>query len=80
MYTTDAPQIIEHASKTLSFTPHDCKWVPSSARFVALGSHPRNTGAIHIFELTPDETRLAHQVRPGQYVLPLLLPPGARLL
>lgn len=62
MYTTDAPQIIEHVSKSLSFTPFDCKWVPSSARFVALGSNPRNTGAIHLFELAPEETKLTHQI------------------
>jgi hypothetical protein len=62
MYSTDAPQIIEHANKSLNFTPYDCKWVPSSARFVAMGAHPRDTGAIHMFELTPEETKLLHQV------------------
>lgn len=63
MYTTNAPQIIEHVSKSLNFTPYDCKWVPSSARFLAMGSYPRNTGALHMFEMTPDETRLLHEVR-----------------
>ena len=29
MDTTDAPQIIEHANKSLNFTPYDVKWVPS---------------------------------------------------
>ena len=28
-----------------------CRWVPSSARFVALGSYPRNTGSLQVFQL-----------------------------
>jgi WD repeat-containing protein 92 len=62
MYSSDAPQIIEHTAKGLNFTPHDCKWIPSSARFVAMGAYPRDTGAIHIFEMTPEETKCVHQI------------------
>jgi WD repeat-containing protein 92 len=37
MDTTEAPQIIEHVAKSLTFTPFDTKWIPCSARFVLFG-------------------------------------------
>ena len=39
MDTTDAPQIIEHIHKGINFTPYDVKFVPCSARIVAMGIH-----------------------------------------
>jgi WD repeat-containing protein 92 len=53
MQTTDAPQIIEHLNKGLNFTPMDVRWVPVSARFVAVGTHARGTGAVVVHEMTP---------------------------
>jgi WD repeat-containing protein 92 len=44
MDTTDAPQIIEHVSKSLTFTPFDTKWIPCSARFVLFGQSPKAKG------------------------------------
>ena len=44
MDTTDAPQILEHANKSLTFTPFDCKWIPASARFVIFGQSPSAKG------------------------------------
>jgi WD repeat-containing protein 92 len=58
MFTTDAPQLIEHVSKSLTFTPSDCRWIPASPRFVVLGEHPRGTGALRVYELAPDDTRI----------------------
>ena len=37
MDTTSAPQLIEHINHSLSFTPFDVKWVPNTARLVAVG-------------------------------------------
>eukprot|EP01041_Mallomonas_annulata_P011138 gene11138-23278_t len=51
MDTTDAPQIIEHINKSINFTPYDTKWVPCSARFVAMGIHPNAKGAIQVYQL-----------------------------
>ena len=51
MDTTNAPQIIEHAQKSLTFTPFDVKWVPSSARLVLLGETPSAKGAFQIYQL-----------------------------
>uniref|UniRef100_A0A7S0VM47 Uncharacterized protein n=1 Tax=Polytomella parva TaxID=51329 RepID=A0A7S0VM47_9CHLO len=50
------PQILEHSNKSLTVTIYETKWIPSSARFVALGSYARNTGCLQIYEL--DETEL----------------------
>lgn len=57
MDTTDAPQLIEHVSRSLSFTPNDARWVPCSARFVATGIYPKATGAISVFGLSQGELK-----------------------
>lgn len=46
MDTTDAPQMMEHIHKSITFTPNDTRWVPCSARFVVTGIHPRAKGAL----------------------------------
>ena len=51
METTDAPQMIEHVSQSLAFTPFDVKWIPSSARFVLYGISPRAKGVFNIYQL-----------------------------
>mmetsp|Transcript_23191 Transcript_23191/g.60657 ORF Transcript_23191/g.60657 Transcript_23191/m.60657 type:complete len:359 (-) Transcript_23191:246-1322(-) len=44
----EKPQIIELAAHSVAYTLFDAKFVPSSARLVALGNHARNTGAIEL--------------------------------
>ena len=61
MDTTDAPQIIEHVHKSVTFTPYDTRWVPSSARFVVLGIHPKATGALQVFELNSGEANIVQE-------------------
>lgn len=56
------PQIIAHIEKSLNFTLFDVKWIPCSAKLVVLGSHPRDTGAFHIYELTKGELKLLKEV------------------
>jgi len=58
MDTTDAPQLIEHIHKSVSFTPYDVKWVPSSSRFVAMGIHPNAKGALHVYQLNKGDLEL----------------------
>jgi hypothetical protein len=58
MLTSEAPAFIEHAQQSVTFTPYDCRWIPSSPMFVVLGSNPRGTGVINIYQLTPSETKL----------------------
>uniref|UniRef100_A0A7S2QTR2 WD repeat-containing protein 92 n=1 Tax=Chlamydomonas chlamydogama TaxID=225041 RepID=A0A7S2QTR2_9CHLO len=52
------PQILEHLQKSLTVTIYDTKWIPSSARFVALGSYARNTGCLQVYELDGPELKL----------------------
>nr|XP_054758937.1 dynein axonemal assembly factor 10-like [Lytechinus pictus] len=58
----DKPQIIIHATKSLNITLYDVKWIPRSARFVVLGCHPRQTGALQVFEMDQGEPKLIHEV------------------
>lgn len=45
------PQLIELAARSVNYTLFDARWVPSAARFVALGNHARGTGAIEVCAL-----------------------------
>jgi len=58
MDTTDAPQIIEHIHKSISFTPYDTRWIPCSARFVAMGIHPNAHGAIQMYQLNKGDLEI----------------------
>lgn len=62
MFSTDAPQIIEHTNKGLDFTPYDCKWIPVSPRFIAMGTRARGTGAINVYELTQTGINLVKEI------------------
>ena len=59
----EKPQIIAHVQKNLNFTLFDAKWVPRSARFVVLGSHPRGTGALQVYEISEGDVKLLKDVR-----------------
>jgi WD repeat-containing protein 92 len=65
MLTTDAPQVIEHIHQSLTVTPTDTRWVPSSAKFVLIGERPRGTGSIQVYELDGGSGKLVHEVRAG---------------
>ena len=54
MDSTDAPQIIEHIHKSVTYTPNECRWIPCSARFVSLGK----SITITIILLTNNNTNL----------------------
>jgi len=57
MNSTDAPHIIEYATKSLEFTPHDTKWMPGSARIVCCGISPGSKGALRVYELEKEGTK-----------------------
>ncbi|KAA0176848.1 hypothetical protein FNF27_01670 [Cafeteria roenbergensis] len=61
MLTTEAPQIIEHCQLSITYSPTDIRWVPSSARFVATGEKPRGTGALQVYELDGGKAKLVHE-------------------
>lgn len=52
MALNDTPQIITHASLSVPYTVFDVKWVPRSARVVALGQTPRGRGILASYKLT----------------------------
>lgn len=58
----EKPQIVIHLEKHLNYTVYDTKWIPCSAKFVVLGSHPRNTGALQVYELSKGELKLVSEV------------------
>ena len=63
MDPTDRPQFIEHVHKSLPLTVNDVKWVPSSARFVMIGSYPKNTGERQAELRNPSLLNLSTQAR-----------------
>jgi WD40 repeat protein len=57
MDSKDAPQMIEHLRKSISFTPHETKWIPQSARFVSFGVSPSSKGVLLVNELSRGELK-----------------------
>lgn len=51
MISLDKPQIICHIENSLNYSVYDVKWIPSSARFVAMGSLPSGAGIVQIYAL-----------------------------
>ncbi|CAH8606102.1 unnamed protein product [Dicrocoelium dendriticum] len=54
----DKPQIIGHIQKSVSFTLFDCAWIPVTTKFIVVGSYPRNTGAIQVYDVTAEDVKL----------------------
>lgn len=62
MDTLDKPQIICHIEKPVDYTLFDTKWIPSSTKFVVMGSKPQGTGIIQIYEITNGELKLVKDI------------------
>lgn len=56
MNSTDAPQMIEYATKALEFTPHDTKFIPGTARIACCGISHGSQGAFTLVELQREGT------------------------
>nr|CAD7260542.1 unnamed protein product [Timema shepardi] len=54
----EKPQLICHAEKSTNFSVYDARWIPCSAKFVVLGSKPRGTGAIQLYEISEGDVKL----------------------
>ena len=59
----DKPQIICHIEKSLPFSLFDACWIPCSSKFVVLGSKPRGTGVLQVYEITEGDTNVIKDVR-----------------
>ena len=62
MDSLEKSQIITHIEKSLNYTVFDTKWIPCSAKIVVLGSHPKDTGALQVFEIAKGELKPVLQV------------------
>ncbi|XP_045150127.1 dynein axonemal assembly factor 10 isoform X2 [Echinops telfairi] len=62
MSAFEKPQIISHIQKSLNYTVFDCKWVPCSAKFVAMGNFARGTGVIQLYEIQHGELKLLKEI------------------
>lgn len=63
MEALEKPQIIAHIEKSVNYTLFDAKWLPSSAKIVVLGSHPRDTGALQLYEISKGKLNPVLEVR-----------------
>ncbi len=57
----DKPQIIEHASKSLTSTVYDTRWLPGTARFAVVGASPRGTGVLQVYQLEHGKCTLVRE-------------------
>lgn len=62
MELLEKSQIITHVEKSVNYTVFCVKWIPSSAKVVVLGSHPKDTGALQVYELSKGEFKLVLEV------------------
>ncbi|KAK7082856.1 WD repeat-containing protein 92 [Halocaridina rubra] len=56
----EKPQIIVYIEHSLNYTAFEVKWIPRSAKMVTIGSHPRGTGALQVFEMNEGSLKLLH--------------------
>lgn len=59
----EKPQVITYAEKSTSLSLFDCRWIPCSAKFVVLGSKPRGTGVINVYEINEGDIQLVKEVQ-----------------
>ncbi|XP_058835481.1 dynein axonemal assembly factor 10 [Topomyia yanbarensis] len=51
----DSVQMIAHIEKSLDYSVFDVKWIPCSAKFVVIGSKPKGTGILQVYQLNRGE-------------------------
>lgn len=62
----DKPQIICHVEQSLNYSVYETRWIPCSAKFVVLGSEPRGTGVIQVYEISSGKVEVVKQVKTCQ--------------
>lgn len=68
MEELETPQIITHIETNLNHSIFDCKWIPCSASFAVIGSLPKGSGTIEIFEIASGEvTKVKEIERPNSF-------------
>ena len=59
----DKPVMICHVEKSVSYTLHDCKWIPGTAKFVVIGARPRGSGVIEVYQVVTNDLKLLKTVK-----------------
>ena len=62
MDTTNAPQMVDHLSKSLNFTPFETRWLPNSAKLLLGGQTPGAKGVLQVLQLDKTELKLVKEM------------------
>lgn len=54
--------MVDHLSKSLTFTPFETRWIPNSAKFILAGQTPSAKGIMQIFQLDKTELKLLREM------------------
>lgn len=57
------PQLIVHSEQSVDMTMYDCRWVPSSTRFVTMGTSLQGEGLICVYSMTGEGVKKQDEVR-----------------
>ncbi|OEH80377.1 wd g-beta repeat-containing protein [Cyclospora cayetanensis] len=94
MDTKDAPQIINHSSASVTYTPHAACWIPQSICCFAGGEAPKRTGELEAYRLNEGQLKkqenkstetgikcmaVAHSPAGGNFVLSVAAHPSSPL-
>lgn len=59
----DLPFVFTHiAHPENNFTIFDVKWIPQSAKFIAIGGKPNDTGIVKVYELNNDRLDIVREI------------------
>ena len=62
MEQLEKSQIICHIEKSVDYSLFDARWIPCSTKFVVMGSKPRGTGIIQVYEISNGELKLIKNI------------------
>ena len=66
MDTTSAPQIFEHISETLNFTPFTAGWMGHSPRLAVMGQTPKMEGVLRFLKLEKNKFKEISKMQFGK--------------
>lgn len=59
----DQSFIFTHISHNENFSIFEAKWIPATAKCVAIGGNAKSTGCIKVFELNGNRLDVLHEVK-----------------
>lgn len=65
MISLEKPQIICHIESSLNYSIYDVKWIPSSARFVAIGSVASGAGIVQTYAMNKGKLEKINEFSKG---------------